>query len=781
MEITNDNYEVAWRLICLRYQNKRLIIKKHIEVLFSLMPILNESAKELRFLSDSVMTQINILKKLGLPTEHWDAIIVWLLSSKFDSVTRREWECEKDLPEFPTMDSILDFLQRKCEMLESFESRQVFDPPVESLKPKQSSSQPSNKRTTALVCPSKPSSSTVSPLKCLLCQQSHHLYRCHKFLNKSSSERRADVKKLSLCFNCLRDDHQRENCQTTFKCQICCQSHHTLLHLDLEESSDVQQTYSPHHQSKTLQPSTSQSMVSQLSKSFTTHTSSQIYLSTAVVNVEGANTELVSCRILLDSGSQSNFITEEMCQLLQLKTRRIDDLPVHGISQSRTIVNHEVTATVNSRLNEFSTRLNFLVLPKITGTLPSNYVTSEKFLIPPNIELADPMFNKPSKIDMLLGAEIFYKIFCTGQIQMSDDLPTLQKTKFGWIVSGKLFDATESTINSNSYFTQSYSCLSFSSLDNQLKKFWTIQDCQSHNNQSLEEKLCEEQFKRTIKMNDSGRYVVNLPCKSNLQDLDDSYNMALNRFLLLERRIKRQSELEVPYTPSTDDYSALGHMEEVEVGDKSANKNFYLQHHPVFKLSSSTTKLRVVFDASSKSNSDLSLNYVLLIESTVQDDLFSIILRFQLLKYIFAPDITKMYTQILVDSRQTECQLILWRNAPEEQIKEFQLNNVSYGTSLATRCPKAAEIIGRDFFVDHLMNSESELYQPVRKCIRCFKSKPVFMEPGANCKSTPNTSTGYLKRAVVNPSRKTKGSKSRPIKTKVKLYKLYNYITILSL
>lgn len=522
-------------------------------------------------------------------------------------------------------------------------------------------------------------------------------------------------------FTRTRGDHQREECKTTFKCQICCQPHHTLLHLDETSSS----TYSP-QQSKSPQQTSSQATISQISKNYTTHNKSQIYLSTAVVHVEGSNSELVPCRILLDSGSQSNFITEEMCQLIQLKKKRIDDLPVHGISQSRTIVNHEVSATVKSRFNNYSARLNFLVLPKITGNLPSKYVAQDMFMIPENIELADPMFNQPSKIDMLIGAEIFYNIFCTGQIQLSDDLPILQKTKFGWIVSGKLFDGTpESTLDSQSYFTQSYSSLSFSSLDNQLKKFWEIEDCQSHNNQSLEEKLCEEQFKRTIQRNASGRFVVSLPCKSNLLELGDSYNMALNRFLLLERRFKRQPELKTPYTSFIDDYSTLGHMEEVDAQDKSVDKKFYLPHHPVIKLSSSTTKLRVVFGASAKTTSGLSLNNVLMIGSTVQDDLFSIILRFRLYKYIFAADITKMYRQILVQSNQTDLQRILWRNAPEEQIKEFRLTTVTYGTScapyLATRClkqisieksvesPNAAKIIGRDFYVDDLMSGSDDI------------------------------------------------------------------------
>lgn len=45
--------------------------------------------------------------------------------------------------------------------------------------------------------------------------------------------------------------------------------------------------------------------------------------------------------------------------------------------------------------------------------------------------------------------------------------------------------------------------------------------------------------------------------------------------------------------------------------DVEEHKFFYLLHHPVFKMSSTTTKIRVVFDASRKSSTGASLNTLL--------------------------------------------------------------------------------------------------------------------------------------------------------------------------
>jgi len=68
-------------------------------------------------------------------------------------------------------------------------------------------------------------------------------------------------------------------------------------------------------------------------------------------------------------------------------------------------------------------------------------------------------------------------------------------------------------------------------------------------------------------------------------------------------------------------------------------ESYYLSYHPVFKESNSATKLRVVFDASCKTTSGLSLN-ALLIDPTIQEDLF---LHLVCAQYVMTADITKMY------------------------------------------------------------------------------------------------------------------------------------------
>lgn len=72
--------------------------------------------------------------------------------------------------------------------------------------------------------------------------------------------------------------------------------------------------------------------------------------------------------------------------------------------------------------------------------------------IPQHIQLADPEFFKPKEIDALLGVEIFYDLLCVGQIDIVGQKAKLQKTKLGWIISGKILSDNSKNNSKNACF-----------------------------------------------------------------------------------------------------------------------------------------------------------------------------------------------------------------------------------------------------------------------------------------------------------------------------------------
>lgn len=138
-----------------------------------------------------------------------------------------------------------------------------------------------------------------------------------------------------------------------------------------------------------------------------------------------------------------------------------------------------------------------------------------------------------------------------------------------------------------------------------------------------------------MQRDDIGRYIVALPFNEKELLIRDSRLRAFNPLLRKE------------YSVVIRDYLSLGHMSKVETHDSSG---FYLPHYAVIKASSSTTKVRVVFNGSAKSTSGILLNDALKIGPTIQNDIFSLLLRFRLGAYVLTEDIKEMYRQVLVRS-----------------------------------------------------------------------------------------------------------------------------------
>lgn len=107
-----------------------------------------------------------------------------------------------------------------------------------------------------------------------------------------------------------------------------------------------------------------------------------------------------------------------------------------------------------------------------------------------------------------------------------------------------------------------------------------------------------------------------------------------------------------------------------------------MPHHAVLKQQSTTTRTRIVFDASCQNDNGVSVNATHFVGPTVQLDLLSIVTRFHTHQVVLTADIAKMYGQITMDD--INLQRILWQENPSDPVKIYQLKTVTYGTSAAS-------------------------------------------------------------------------------------------------
>uniref|UniRef100_A0A6P7FJF0 Uncharacterized protein LOC114330028 n=1 Tax=Diabrotica virgifera virgifera TaxID=50390 RepID=A0A6P7FJF0_DIAVI len=299
--------DIAWSL---------LINVKHIKALFNLPLVTKESTQGLRQLLDNTQKHLRALEVLKRPTKHWDDLIIYLLTTKFDNSTRRSWESQNCKDNLPVLDDLLKFLKERCRILESLDNyndnKQDQNPPLYT----------SNKSETRAFV-----SSTEDTFKCIFCHKEHKIYYCPDFLKLNSTNRLNNAKRLRLCINCRGTCHPTKDCRST-GCRKCGKIHHTLLHFENSQSSNSVSTENNSSQSSLssnvpntgLQSneSTSTSNLSSTHISSSVHTAIKPYilLSTAVVNVFDKFGNSHKCRVLLDNRSQSNFISEKFCDIL---------------------------------------------------------------------------------------------------------------------------------------------------------------------------------------------------------------------------------------------------------------------------------------------------------------------------------------------------------------------------------------------------------------------------------------------------------------------------------
>ena len=138
----------------------------------------------------------------------------------------------------------------------------------------------------------------------------------------------------------------------------------------------------------------------------------------------------------------------------------------------------------------------------------------------------------------------------------------------------------------------------------------------------------------------NNRYEVKLPIKDNLIGLlPDNYLLATHRLKGLRTRLCKDKSLMIQYNNIFKDYLDNCIIERVDTPADNKELVHYLPHHPVVREDKETTKVRVVFDASSNMKTQPSLNDVLHSGPCLLPFLQEILLRFRIGKIGLAADI----------------------------------------------------------------------------------------------------------------------------------------------
>lgn len=85
----------------------------------------------------------------------------------------------------------------------------------------------------------------------------------------------------------------------------------------------------------------------------------------------------------------------------------------------------------NQRIN-----VSAVVVPRVTHDLPVSPISfNTKWSHLSDIQLADPTFGLPGRVDILLGIDVFSNVLLQGRRFGPSDSPVVFETLFGWVLA----------------------------------------------------------------------------------------------------------------------------------------------------------------------------------------------------------------------------------------------------------------------------------------------------------------------------------------------------------
>ncbi|KOC60369.1 hypothetical protein WH47_08497 [Habropoda laboriosa] len=416
---TDVNYTDALQLLKEKFYCTRRIILRHCDALRNIPKLTRDSPEALGNLVDSINQHLRALKNLGESISSWDSILVSIILSKVSSDTAWYWEITlKDKKRMPSYTELLEFLEKQSNCAPASPTASPRPPRPESPR----TQRPGPSRVHVFV--------SVNQQKCPICEGKHGIWSCNEFHARSVKGRSTAVEQASLCRNCPKKGHTPEFCRASL-CRICQKRHHTLLHestpLPDDATRSIPTAGTSRKRSETVVPLPSTSARPETQETpintkdpniFIADSTTNDLLVTAEISILDKDNHPIRCRVLMDTGATTNFITENLAKRLGVSQRRCF-IPIGALNTLSTVAKHILDATVTSDKTNYTRTITFLTIPSISSQIPNQTIDCSALKIPRNIRLADPHFYRPVPVEALLGVGVTLSLFCVGQINLS--------------------------------------------------------------------------------------------------------------------------------------------------------------------------------------------------------------------------------------------------------------------------------------------------------------------------------------------------------------------------
>jgi len=469
-----------------------------------------------------------------------------------------------------------------------------------------------------------------SSVECFNCRGDHYLSECSKFKSLNLPAKFNIIKDKQLCANCFGPRHSAANCHKSIRCNNCNQKHHTLLHKPDSDKPILK--------------------LDAFGK--------DAYLPTVELCCLGGKTPLVA---LLDSGSQLTLINKNVTTKINCNFENLNrSMNILGITNQTLTLKHPKVAKFSIMGKHKQVELSALIVEDL------NLLVS----VP-----TGPYSNTP--VDIIIGVDMLGRIL-TGKLNSFEGIISFE-TICGWAHMGK----SEASPPSRVLAITERGIDGCSNCEEIMTKVWSCDvGSDDNHNEKTKDVRAVELFDSSFCYDDSGRCVVSWPLKDSLNTMGSCEKQSFQRLLNLLKRLKSDKQLRSAYTEIIDDYLSRDIVEIVGIDSNSSvpsnNSVRYLPHHPVIKKTPLKTKVRVVFDASSRDEHGISLNSLMFTGPNLNPDICELLIRFRMHNVALVADVEKAFLQLSLEDKQRDLTRFFWINENDEIIK-LRFKRVIFG------------------------------------------------------------------------------------------------------
>lgn len=721
-------YDAAKNRLEKKYGGNRRGLMLRLEELDSFRQLRDGNEADLERFSELIDVIVVHMKEAERECELGNGALYHTLQKKFNKellAKYREWLSDKSKPE--NVESLQCFIDDKAEFLTTA-SETLTGITKDKKRDAVSKSYFSENDAT----PKSPSTK-----KCPCCSNPHGLWECGLYKDTNINKRWEIAKAAGACFRCLGQRHRGVNCKRTKICGIagCKDNHHRLLHRESNKSTENIPGEKGSQQIWKSSTATSQGEQSHATISTTMATkagndSEHKYISLRTIPIIVKHGQKrVKVNALLDDASTSTYINAGLAGELGVKGE-VTETSVNVLNgKIKTFLTMPVKVGIESLNRKVDMIINAKTVQSVTGKLQAidwnKYSDQFKHLK----DIQFPKFGRRETVDLLVGSDYPELHQSLRDVVGRSQEPIARLTRLGWTCVGPVnVESNEETTNfSHAFFTNvAKQAEVFGEINETLRNFWEIEKVGARENghvMSPTDRKIFEATKESIKMVD-GRYQIDTPWKGeSCPQMPNSKSFAEKRLYSTESKLIKNKDTADSYSNVIAQYEKKGYIKKVTDIDRKieAGSKCYLPHFAVIRPDKSTTKTRVVFDASAKVEG-VSLNDAINQGPKLQRELFDVLLRFRKNPVALVCDIAEMYLQISLNPRDRPYYRFLWRDLDQERppdVYEFQrvvfgVNSSPFLAQLVSQeharlhqseYPMAAETVLQSTYMDDSMDS----------------------------------------------------------------------------